>query len=51
MACAGDRGEAEGAEGVQRKKKGKRNQGLIWKTLKVQGSLSKLKILTILKIK
>jgi hypothetical protein len=27
MACADDRAEAEGAEGVQRKKKGKRKLG------------------------
>jgi hypothetical protein len=52
MACAGDRGEAEGAEeGVQRKKKGKRSQGLICKTLKAQGSACKLKIPTDLRIK
>jgi hypothetical protein len=38
-------------EGVQRKKKGKRDQGLICKTLKAQGSNCKLKILTDLRIK
>jgi hypothetical protein len=51
MACAGDRGEAGRAEGVQRKKKGKRNQGLICKTLKAQGSTCKLKIPIDLRIK
>jgi hypothetical protein len=49
--CAGDRAEAEGAEGAQRKKKEKRNQGLIWKSWKVQGFFRKLKILTDPKIK
>jgi hypothetical protein len=39
------------AEGVQRKKKGKRSQGLICKTLKAQGSVCKLKIPTDLRIK
>jgi hypothetical protein len=52
MVCTGDRGEAgRGAEGVQRKKKGKRNQGLFCKTLKAQGSICKLKILTDLRTK
>jgi hypothetical protein len=41
---AGARGEAGKSRGVQRKKKGKRSQGLICKTLKAQGSAGKLKI-------
>jgi hypothetical protein len=39
------------AGGVQRKKKGKRDQGLICKTLKAQGSIGKLKIPSDLRIK
>jgi hypothetical protein len=43
MACASDRAEAEGAEGVQRKKKGgKRIQGPVCKTQKLQGPCGNL---------